>query len=317
MSWDDIIIGTAQSQKKLTNQIDALLALQRSTWTAFREAESSLSKLASKRICRDNTRIIVQANPGRSGSVRADVDPVSISRRPCFLCEENIPPEECGIGFGEFVILPNPFPILRRHLTIPLREHCPQRLGGSVERMLELARAIGPDMLVIYNGAACGASAPDHLHFQACSATGVPLLGEVSGASGKDEITALTSFGRRMLVCHHQRVDRVVDFIHKTLSALSTSGCDDVEPMLNIVVVFRGERYSVFVFPRAKHRPKCYFADDNSRISISPGALEMAGILVVADPEHFERVDEGTAHAIYEEVSLDDETFTTLVETVT
>lgn len=317
MSWDDIIIGAAQPQKRLTNQIDALLALQRSTWTEFREAESSLSKIVSKRIRRDNAQIVVQANPGRSRSVHADVDPVSVSRRPCFLCKENIPPEECGIAFGEYVILPNPFPILRRHLTIPLREHCPQRLKGRVERMLELARAIGPDMLVIYNGAGCGASAPDHLHFQACSSTGVPLLGEVSGAGGIDEITAVTSFGRRMLVCHHHELDSVVEFINKTLSALSTLGCDDDEPLINIVVVFRGERYSVFLFPRAKHRPMCYFADDVSRISISPAALEMAGILVVVDPDHFERVDDGTAFTIYEEVSLDDEKFAKLVEAVT
>jgi hypothetical protein len=91
---------------------------------------------------------------------------------------------------------------------------------------------------------------------------------------------------------------------------------DRDEPLINVIARFHDGRFLTLLFPRAKHRPKCYFAHGPSRISISPAALEMAGLLVVADAEHFERVDEETALSIYEEVSLGEETFAKLVETL-
>jgi ATP adenylyltransferase/5',5'''-P-1,P-4-tetraphosphate phosphorylase II len=240
-----------------------------------------------------------------------------VSQRACFLCAENIPAEERGIRFGDLVILPNPHPILPRHLTIPVREHHPQRLVGRVENLLDLAKAVGPDMLVLYNGARCGASAPDHFHFQACSALGVPLLEETTEIVQKDALLHLSGFGRRILICCDRRADKTRYYIDRILEVLSSFQGDDHEPLINIIVVYRNERYCVFVFPRAKHRPECYFAEGNSRISVSPAALELAGVIVVAEEEHFDRVDEETAFSIYQEVSLEEDRFAKLVETVT
>lgn len=316
MGWDKRLLDAARPGKKLSHQIDTLLEHQRATWRTFREGEESLLRIKSKVFSQDNTYIVVQVNPGRRMSTHAKVDPVSISKRPCFLCVENIPSEERGIGFDEFVILPNPYPILQHHLTIPIREHCPQRLEKRIGSMLKLTHALGPDMLIYYNGACCGASAPDHFHFQACNSAGVPLFTHLSFIRQKDEVVPHKSFGRRMLVCNDKNAEKAGRFVCSTLEVLSTFNSNNDEPLINIISIFRNGRYLIVLFPRAKHRPTCYFADGDSQILISPAALEMAGILVVADANHFERLDKRTALSIYAEVSLDDKLFTRLVETI-
>jgi hypothetical protein len=315
MSWESILLDTHPTTA-LPRRIDALLENQRETWPKFREGEQALAAMRSKVLWRGEARIIVQANPGRHLSIHAKVDPVSVSQRPCFLCPANIPPGEKGIGQGELVILPNPHPILARHLTIPTREHQPQELSGRLGMLLELARDIGPDMLVLYNGARCGASAPDHFHFQAASALGVPLFEEVLGRGKSNAVMPHTSFGRRMLVFQNREGDRVRDLLQKTLGVLFSFGSGLDEPLVNIIALYRNERYRAFVFPRAKHRPACYFAEGGDRVSVSPGSLEMAGIMVVADADHFDRVDEATALAIFQEVTLEEERFLALAEKV-
>jgi hypothetical protein len=313
MSWERILLENVPSTDALSRQVDRLLENQRVTWPAFRDGEQALAELKIKILSRDNARIIVQANPGRHTSIHAKVDPVSVSERPCFLCVENIPREERGIGWGELIVLPNPHPILTRHLTIPTREHHPQMLKGRIETLLELSRDMGPEMLVLYNGARCGASAPDHFHFQAASSVGVPLFEEVGK---KDGVEPHSSFGRRVLVMQGRDASKVRDAIQRTLEVLTSFGKEDNEPLVNMIAVHPGDRYKAFIFPRAKHRPACYFAEGNDRITVSPAALEMAGILVVADADHFDRIDEMTAQSIFEEVSLEEEHFQTLLEKV-
>jgi hypothetical protein len=312
MDWDRIIYSTAQPDEDLSGQIDALLEYQEN-WPLFREGEAALSGMQTRIIPEGHAQIVVQANPGRRKSTHAKTDPASISRRPCFLCPENIPPEERGIAFGDLVILPNPYPVLRRHFTIPAREHTPQRLEGRVADMLGLVRALGPDMLVFYNGPGCGASAPDHFHFQACANSGIPLLTHLPGG-GEDGRLALTSFGRRLLVCSEKGAGNTADFVSRVLKSLPP---EDPEPLINVLAVYRDERYLTVLWPRSKHRPACYFKQGDAQIAVSPAALEMAGILVVADPDHFDRVDQQAAVSIYREVSLDAEEFDQLAKAVT
>jgi hypothetical protein len=262
---------------------------------------------------------VLQANPGRRASTHAKVDANTIARRPCFLCPEIMPAEERGIAFGELVILPNPFPILPKHCTIPDRTHTPQQLTGRIAAMLELAEAIGPDMLVFYNGPRCGASAPDHFHFQACAAANIPLLDEMPLREDSSVCTIHQSFGRRMLVFADRHAEKVQGWIQQAVVAwrqLSGSGdpVGDAEPMLNLLAFFRDGRHVCVLFPRAAHRPACYSADGPNRIAISPAALEMAGLLVVAESDHFDRVDAAVARQIYEEVSLPETLCTQLLE---
>ena len=312
MSWDHILFDMAGSKKKLVRQIDALLEYQRTTWKAFRDGEALLSGVRCKVFRKGNAYIVVQSNPGRRKSTSAKVDPVSVSSRPCFLCAHNLPSQERGIGFDELVVLPNPYPVLPRHCTIPTREHSPQRLEKKIEVLLKLSKTLGSEMLIFYNGPRCGASAPDHFHFQACNSTGVPLLDELFEIKKTEQVFPLESFGRKMLVCRYQSADKAAGFVRHTLEVLSGFGSGPEEPMVNVISVFKDGNYMIIIFPRAKHRPECYFAEGDFQIAVSPAALEMAGVLVVADPDHFERLDEKTVLSIYQEVSLDTERFAQL-----
>jgi hypothetical protein len=313
VSWERVIQDTAEHGTDLSGRIDALLEYQRENWPMFRDGEAALSLMQTRIISEGQAQIVVQANPGRRKSTNAKVDPQSISRRPCFLCPENIPLEERGIAFDDLVILPNPYPVLRRHFTVPSREHVPQRLEGRVVDMLALAQALGPDMLVFYNGPACGASAPDHFHFQACASSGIPLLTHLPGG-GEDGKLALTSFGRRLLVCSEKGAGNTVGFVSRVLENLPP---EDPEPLINVLAIYRQDRYLTILWPRSKHRPDCYFKEGEAQIAVSPAAMEMAGIMVVADPDHFDRVDQQTAVSIYREVSLDAGEFDRVAKAVT
>ena len=317
MSWDKKILASAKSAAELPGLLDRLFLQQRQSWQALAEGEASLAKINSKILSKDNARILVQANPGRRKSTHAKVDHLSVSQRACFLCPANMPAEERGISFEDFVILPNPYPVLERHCTIPARRHSPQRLDNHIAAMLRLARAVGHEMLVFYNGPRCGASAPDHFHFQACRREAVLLLEQLELDNGQDQKFALTSFDRRMIVFNNRDIEKAKDNLAGALRALSDAGADDQEPLVNVLALYWQERYLTILFPRAKHRPKCFFAEDSTQIAVSPAALEMAGILVVAEPDHFDRLDQAIARSIYEEVTLERDLFNKLAEAVT
>ena len=172
MNWDAMLLREDDARAPLDRRIAALFAQQRATWPLLAEGEASLGSLETRKLECDGARVVVQANPGRRRSTHAKVDVQSVAQRACFLCPQNMPAEERGIVWGDYVIAPNPYPILPLHVTIPYHEHAPQRLEGLVGDLLELAAAAGPEFVVFYNGPRCGASAPDHFHFQACAAAG-------------------------------------------------------------------------------------------------------------------------------------------------
>ncbi|MBD3241916.1 MAG: DUF4922 domain-containing protein [Chitinivibrionales bacterium] len=297
-------------------QVQVLLEQQRATWELFREGQAALDNLQIRTFGSVGERVVVQANPRRRISTDAKVDPASVAKRPCFLCPDALPPLERGIAFGEYVILPNPYPILRRHVTVAFRSHTPQRLAGRVADLLALTRALGPDMFVIYNGPRCGASAPDHQHFQACSCRGVPLFEQLPAAQSMEYLTPLTIAGRNLLYLSYADSARLEARIQAIVSSLETLLGEPGEPMVNLVARYHNGRYQVSVFPRARHRSACYFAEPAQRIAISPAAIEMAGVVVVADVDHFDRVNEAVVRSVYEEVTLGSELFNRLVEAV-
>jgi hypothetical protein len=307
MSWESIIRGVICDPDELPAAVDELIRYHRENWETYRRNIEGLSRLRQRELAQDGARIWVQANPARRRSTLARLDDEAIALRPCFLCPENLPPEERGLAFGELVALVNPYPILPRHLTLPARSHTPQRLSGRVPLMLDLARALGPEMAVFYNGPRCGATAPDHFHFQACAAAQIPLLDELSG----DGRRAVRSFGRRLLAGSDIEPAPVAAFVEETMRRL---GVIEPEPPLNLLVRFDGERYRAAIWPRSRQRPERFFAPEERRLSVSPAALEMGGVMVLAEPEHLSRLDHATARAIYEEVSLSEADFSRLAE---
>jgi hypothetical protein len=240
----------------------------------------------------------VQHNPARRRSVNAAVDPTSIAARPCFLCPASFPPGEVGVAWRDLALLPNPFPIVPRHLTIPSLEHRPQALAGRAAELVELAGALGESMVVLYNGPRCGASAPDHFHFQAGAAI-MPAF-ELITAATRDAVQPVQSGGRRFVALVDGDAARLGARIE---AALAAWGVVHAEAMCNVLVRWRGGRGTALFFPRRAHRPQAFFADADARIGVSPAAIEMAGILVVSDHESLERLDAPAAETVYTEVS--------------
>lgn len=309
MSWDQVVLQDVSDRPHLGSAIDELFAQQRRTWPMFQAGEASLESLVTQRYDDADDAVVIQANPGRQRSTNARVDPQSIAARPCFLCSQNMPPEERGLAWEDWVIVPNPFPVLARHCTIPAREHRPQRLREQLPTMLRLAQRLGPDMLVFYNGPRCGASAPDHLHLQACQADQVPLWSRLRRLP-VPYCAPRSTWGRAVLEAADADggavVEAVTDLIDVVERLLPQAEFPE-EPPLNVLAGFADGAYRCAAFPRAAHRPAAFFLPEPERLAVSPAALEMAGVLVAPAPEDLPRLDRATVRALYGEVSLDAE----------
>ena len=281
----------------------------------------------------------VQFNPARIVSTSAKVDPETLKRRPCFLCEVNRPEEQSSLPMlKKYHLLLNPNPILPKHFTIPLRHHHDQQILDYYEDMMEMAVRL-KDMLLFYNGPKCGASAPDHMHFQAGSRGVVPLerdwleryqpvRSRVWPISENEYLEALQLedfadstgiFSLRDYLCpgfvvitrtpHANKV--LFDKLYASLPVVEGHS----EPMMNILAWVQSSSYDgsqrivSVIIPRSKHRPDCYFKEGTENMMVSPGALDMAGLLVVPREEDFQRMDADTAKAIIQEcgISRDEE----------
>ncbi|HVT28036.1 MAG TPA: DUF4922 domain-containing protein [Lacipirellulaceae bacterium] len=303
MSWERILQNDRPAEP-LRQRIDELFAQQRATWPALQDGESALAHLQRKTLTADGQSIVVQMNPARRRSTLAKTDAQAVAARACFLCPENMPAEERGIAFEDLVLMPNPYPILPVHCTIADRVHRPQRIRGRVDTFLHLAQVIGPDLAALYNGPRCGASAPDHFHLQAARADEMPLLHQLAALPDDRSAVAHTTFGRNIFVFRNTNVVDSVKHIERTIDALAQVESTTEEPMVNMVAHWRHGCYTLVLFPRSAHRPACYFATGADQLLVSPAVLEMSGILVATEPEHFSRIDAHIARTIYEEVSL-------------
>jgi hypothetical protein len=304
MSWETILENDSQPSAPLRARVDALFTQQRATWPALADGEAALAQIERKTLSMDGATIVVQLNPARRRSTLAATDAKSVAARPCFLCPQNMPALERGVAFENLVVLPNPFPILPLHCTIAAREHRPQQIAGHMATFLRLVEALGPDLVALYNGPRCGASAPDHFHFQAAVADKIPILAHADVVGPNQPVMPLSSFGRNMLVFSGMDFAALRANIEHAISSMQRVASSSDEAMLNLLGHFRDGRFTVILFPRAAHRPACYFADGPAKLTVSPAVLEMCGLLVVTEPEHFARIDAATARAIYEEVSL-------------
>ena len=268
---------------------------------------------------------LAQFNPARLVSTGAKIDKATLAKRPCFLCEKNRPVEQIVLPFGEgFDILVNPFPILPVHFTIPSRHHQQQAIADNYVQIHRLLRAY-PQLMVFYNGPKCGASAPDHLHFQAGTSgilplqrdwqrlyeTSVPLL-KLNDAEGiyeiKDYICPALA-----IVSHTEKHD--VELFSHLYEALPMKE-DETEPMMNNVAWRSGEAFISVVFPREKHRPDCYSADGEAQCLVSPGSLDMAGLMILPRQSDFEGMTAERAKDVLQEVSLSDEAMKDVVKRI-
>lgn len=336
MNWDDRLIGEQELEDYLEDESDAslealaaaLLDQQYDAWPLLRAGRDAFAQIETKRVQVEESEVVIQHNPLRVRSTAAAVDKESVERRKCFLCPEHLPPEEKGIGYGKLVILCNPFPVLDRHLSIVHREHIPQKIAGSVETLLMLAKDLGSSYFVLYNGPECGASAPDHLHFQACAREVLPVeehLFEDEPVMSEDcsycEETARNTFelftlggcGRSIVITRGGNSDEVAHWVYEVINELALQ-TDKHEPLINIVCTYDPKMWTVYLFPRSKHRPASFFAEGDDRLVVSPGAIDMAGVVVVPEREHFDKIDGQRMAAIFSEVSMSRELVNDLID---
>lgn len=339
MNWDERIISREELsrylngavRRNLVAQVSAMIEQQYATWPLLREGYDALAHIETKRITVADSEVVVQHNPKRIRSTAAAVDKTSVDKRPCFLCAENLPVEEKGIAYGsELVILCNPFPILDKHLSIVHRRHIEQKIDGNIETLLAMAADLAPDYFVLYNGPRCGASAPDHLHFQACSRELLPVEQELKSGDPAEEahcsvceetrrdsfeLFSLEGYGRSVIVFRGGNAEEIALWFYRVLDELPRDG-QAAEPMMNIICTYESETYTLYVFPRTRHRPSYFFAEGDERLLVSPGAIDMAGVVVVPEREHFAKLGREQMEAIYSEVSFSDAAVGEILERV-
>ena len=293
-------------------QIDELIKSQVSEWDLASKNYSGLASVVTRAIPFGSHDVLVQFNAERMRSSAAKVDAKSIEARPCFLCQKNLPPQQRGVPFGsDYMVLINPFPIFPEHLTIPKISHTDQLIDGNVGDMLELAKALDR-FTIFYNGPKCGASAPDHFHFQAGIKGFLPIEGhyrEKSLCYHIKERHGVALWGwkdylRGVVTLEGTQKGDVVacfDHIYSQLKALQPQ---EVEPMLNILALYEDERYVLHIFPRQLHRPSQFFAEGEEQILLSPASVDMGGVLITPREEDFSKISVDDVRSIFEQVSM-------------
>lgn len=297
-----------------SNKVRELFDSQFSEWKLARDNYQQLDGVMVRSVSFPGYDISVQFNPGRIISSAAKVDSRSIEARPCFLCGNNRPAEQRGVQFGDsYIILINPFPIFRRHLTVVSLTHIPQRIDGNMETMLELARAL-PEYVIFYNGPQCGASAPDHLHFQAGNRGFLPiekdlnngaLCSRVAETDGT-ELFLWKGYGRGIITLAGSRPVAIEKIFKKLYDRFAVRQPDLPEPMLNILAYYNDGQWIVHVIPREVHRPACYFAEGPERILLSPASVDLGGVFITPREEDFCKMTAADIQAILGEVCLDE-----------
>ena len=264
----------------------------------------------------------VQWNPARIVSTGAKIDKKTLGDRPCFLCDKNRPKEQISKQIDErFLLLVNPFPILPVHFTIPARKHQPQSIYknyGEMHRFLSLHS----ELMVFYNGPKCGASAPDHLHFQAGTSGILPLqanwqrlsrnLTDIISLNDDEKIALIHDFVVPAFVIISKSEDSDEALFQRLYKSMPVRG-DETEPMMNIIAWRKGDEYISVVIPREKHRPEAYFAEGDAQMMVSPGALDMSGLIITPREEDFRKLTEESATAILQECGVSTDKINSIV----
>ncbi len=286
------------------SEISSFLDRQWELWPEARSHFDDLKRLFIKKMQISGIEVQVQFNPKRAFSTHAKVDNLSVSRRPCFLCVENRPSGQIDVPWKNYSILINPYPILPYHLTIADKMHVGQTIDGRITDMLALAKYLD-GFLVLYNGSRCGASAPDHFHFQAVEKgyTALEQMADRLFTHEKAIQLEIAGFSGRQIWLTGNDTDEISSCFGEIYKKYQRKGSDD-EPMMNIFCRYTDNLWQLCMIPRRKHRPDCYFAEGDTQMLISPGALDMAGVVVTSRKNDFDRISSSELEQIYREVAI-------------
>ena len=286
----------------MVDQIDRLFQQQMKAWPRLARGVEGLAQAQTRPVRIGWFDVFIRHIPHRVGSTTAAVDRDSISKRPCFLCAGNLDPEQQGIAFSAgYTIYCNPFPIVNHHLTIVHREHGIQHIAGEFGSMLDLAAAL-PGYFVIYNGPECGASAPDHMHFQAGSRALFPIEKDTARITG----IAVRNYARNVFLFRGADRSRLIGDVEHAIELLPGISGKKPEPLINITAVHDDDQWTVYLFPRGKHRPNVFHTGE---LTVSPASIDLCGIFVVPLEKDFERISGLDIAAIFKEVTQAEDVF--------
>lgn len=292
---------------------------QLEVWTDARHRFRDLKHVETRQF---SDQLKLQWNPARIVSTGAKIDKKTLGERPCFLCDKNRPKEQMSKQIDEkFHLLVNPFPILPVHFTIPARKHQPQLIYknyGEMHRFISLHS----DLMVFYNGPKCGASAPDHLHFQAGTNGILPLqtnwqrlsrnLTDIISLNDEEKISVVRDFIVPAFVIISKSAESDEALFRRLYKAMPQRG-DETEPMMNIISWRKGEEFISVVIPREKHRPEAYFAEGDAQFVVSPGALDMSGLIIIPREEDFRKLTEEKALSLLQECGVSEEKMNAII----
>lgn len=278
----------------LRQQLCRMTTRQLEAWDLAHRNYAELKKIRSKRLEFDGFSMVVQFNPERTRSTTAPVE--KAMTRPCFLCGKNRPGEQESILWKDYEILLNPYPIFDRHLTIPHQNHILQHLAGHLTDMVILSETLA-GFVVAFNGSRSGASAPDHFHFQAVTKGSVPVEREIPQWKNREtlfqrvETSVWSAEGslRRTIVVESPRPEECIAAAEDVFSCLSGIAPEEGEAQVNALAWVEAGVYRMVFFPRTAHRPAEYYADGKEQFLFSPGAVDMAGVIITVREEDFER----------------------------
>lgn len=333
---DLMAYGLPSGESDLSDCASALLKQQHDTWPMLQKGASTLGMVIVREIEFDGFSMKLQFNPGRIVSSAAKVDAKSIAERKCFLCPENLPADQKGVIAGNrtlsesvndvmdvsnYVVLANPFPIFPEHFTIPHQSHVPQRIADSIGAMVDITRDMGSRYTLFYNGPRCGASAPDHLHFQAGDRgfmtidwTWEKLVekhGEWIRQASEIRIAKVDDGLRRFIVIESSDRDSVLKSFGKLYrkfeslnSQIHPSEPDMEEPMLNILCSFEQNKWRLIVFLRKKHRPVQFFAEGDEKILFSPASVDFGGVCITPVEKDFSSITREDLADMFNQLSV-------------
>jgi len=268
-------------------------------WPAAREAFSNLEQVQTRIL--SSSGLALQHNPARIKSTTAKIKPAEVASRSCFLCEDCRPKEQRSIELDDkFYLLVNPYPILREHFCVVSREHRPQAFKDCYQEMMDIASRLEPGYMIFYNGPRSGASAPDHLHMQIGRSEGIPLVEKLinNEPPQKDEPVTIQPFGFPIIVIKGSDPAKLWDFISGM--AIYDGEC---EPRMNVLAFNRDGQVITAIIPRGKHRPDCYYSEGPDKVMVSPGAVDMFGLVITPRKEDFETLTEKQVLDIYRQVT--------------
>jgi ribosomal protein S18 acetylase RimI-like enzyme len=314
-----------ESLKSLPGLCLKLLSEQKRTWLDLQEAYKSFKGARERDVLCRKFYVRLQYNPGRIKSSTAEVSKINAKDRQCFLCLDHLPEGQRGILYrSEYLILGNPAPVFSSHFTVSHIDHRLQAIDEHIGTFLQLIADFGSGWTVLYNGPKCGASAPDHLHFQVGPSGQMPIEREIREEKRLALITQIDGvllyrvrdLGREAIILQGDDPTGIERALRSYLDALEKVLLVTEEPMMNIAGFYGEAKWHLVIFPRRKHRPDVFFIDGDARMVVSPGVIDMGGLLITPVEKDFERLDAAAVESIYEEVSLEGETVEKAINTM-